>query len=200
MRKISFFAVSFSSMPDEQLILEIQKWKVDAFEELYERRHKKVYAYLWNFLNYNYDDTVSLTSDVFIKLYEYIKKNSLNNVKWFVYRLAHNLAIDWIRSNKSYSGLSLDQTYLKETLSYVDEHKHNIESFFKQKLFEKLLTYLDPQQREILYFAYQEKKSYQEIANILWTTKNSVWTLIFNAKKKLNDLAKHHWIYQELLS
>jgi len=77
------------------------------------------------------------------------------------------LAIDWIRSNKSYSGLSLDQTYLKETLSYVDEHKHNIESFFKQKLFEKLLTYLDPQQREILYFAYQEKKSYQEIANIL---------------------------------
>lgn len=200
MRKISFFAVSFSSMSDEQLVLETQKWKIDAFEELYERRHKKIYAYLWNFLNYNYDDTVSLTSDVFIKLYEYIKENSLNNVKWFVYRLAHNLAIDWIRSNKSYSSLSLDQAYLKETLSYVDEHKHSLDSFFKQKLFEKLITYLDPQQREILYFAYQEKKSYQEIANILWITKNSVWTLIFNAKKKLNDLAKHHWIYQELLS
>ncbi|MDD3263200.1 MAG: hypothetical protein PHR61_05180 [Candidatus Absconditabacteria bacterium] len=91
MRKISFFAVSFSSVSDEQLVLEIQKGKVDAFEELYERRHKKIYAYLWNFLNYNYDDTVSLTSDVFIKLYEYVKENSLNNVKGFIYRLAHNL-------------------------------------------------------------------------------------------------------------
>jgi RNA polymerase sigma-70 factor (ECF subfamily) len=200
MRKISFFAVSFSSMSDEQLVLEIQKWKVTAFEEIYERRHKKIYTYLWNFLNYNYDDTTSLTSDVFIKLYQYVKENSLNNVRWFVYRLAHNLAIDWIRSNKSYSSLSLDQTYLKETLWYVDQYKHELDSSFKQKLFEKLLTYLDAQQREILYLAYQEKKSYQEIADIIWITKNSVWTLIFNAKKKLNDLAKNHWVYQELLS
>jgi len=61
----------------------------------------------------------------------------------------------------------LDQTYLKDTLSYVDEHKNNLNSSFKQKLFEQLLTYLDAQQREILYLAYQEKKSYQEIADII---------------------------------
>ncbi len=200
MRKISFFVVSFSSMSDEQLVLEIQKWNNEAFEELYERRHKKIYTYLWNFLNYNYDDTVSLTTDVFIKFYEYLKENSLNNVKWFLYRLAHNLAIDWIRSKKSCLDISLDQSYLKETLSYIDEHKHNLEVSFKQKLFEKLLTYLEPQQREILYLNYQEKKSYKEIGDIFWLPKNSVWTLLFNAKKKLNDLAKKHWIHKTLLS
>lgn len=200
MRKISFFAASFSSLSDEQLVLDVQRWNVAAFEELYERRHKKIYAYLWNLLNYNYDDTVSLTSDVFIKLYEYIKIQSLTNVRWFIYRLAHNIAIDWIRANKTYSNVSLDQTYLKESLAYIDEHKHRLHSSFKQKIFEKMLTYLDLEQREILYLAYQEQKSYEEIADMLWTNKNSVWTTLFNAKKKLNELSILHWIRDELLS
>lgn len=200
MRKISFLAASFSSLSDEQLVLSVHEGNSAAFEELYERRHKKIYAYLWNLLNYNYDDTISLTSDVFIKLYEYIKVESLTNVKWFMYRLAHNLAIDWMRANKTYKDASLDQNYLKESLAYVDEHKHLIHSSFKQQLFEKLLTYLDSSQREILYLAYQEQKSYQEIADILWTNKNSVWTLVFNAKKKLNELSLLHWIHDELLS
>lgn len=199
MKKFSFFAAPFSSLSDEQLVLEVQRWTVAAFEELYERRHKKIYAYLWNLLNYNYDDTISLTSDVFIKLYEYIKDQSLTNVKWFVYRLAHNLAIDWIRANKTYSNISLDQNYLKESLAYIDDHKQRLQSSFKQQLFEKLLQYLDPQHREILYLVYQEQKSYQEIAEMLWTNKNSIWTVLFNAKKKLNELALLHWIQEELL-
>lgn len=200
MKKLSFFAAPFSSLSDEQLVLDIQGWNTAAFEELYERRHKKIYAYLWNLLNYNYDDTVSLTSDVFIKLYEYIKVQTLSNVRWFIYRLAHNLAIDWIRANKTHSDLSLDQPYLRESLAYIDEHKHRLHSSFKQKLFEKMVTYIEPQQREILYLAYQEQKSYEEIADILWMNKNSVWTLLFNAKKKLNELAKLHWIHDDLLS
>ncbi len=151
-------------------------------------------------MNYNYDDTVSLTSDVFIKLYEYIKKQPLVNVKGFVYRLAHNLAIDWIRSNKTHMDISLDQSYLQDSLAYVDEQKHRLDVSFKQELFEKLITYLDYQQREVLYLAYQENKSYQEIADVFWITKNTVWTLVFNAKKKLNELALLHWIRDELLS
>lgn len=200
MRKISFFTSSFSSLSDEQLVLLIQKWKTIAFEEIYERRHKKIYAYLRNLLNYNYDDTVSLTSDVFIKLYQYTKKEKITNLKWFIYRLAHNIAIDWIRAKKSHNDISLDQTFLQETLSYVDKHKKQIDTSFKQKIFEKLLTYLDVQYRDVLYLFYQEKKSYQEIADIIWTNKNSVWTIVFNAKKKINELAKIHWLHEHLLS
>lgn len=187
MKRFSFFATPFSSLSDEQLVLEVQWGTVAAFEELYERRHKKIYAYLWNLLNYNYDDTVSLTSDVFIKLYEYIKKHPLTNLKGFIYRLAHNLAVDWIRSNKTHVDISLDQTYLQESLAYLDEQKHRLQSSFKQKLFEKLITYLEYQQREILYLVYQENKSYQEIADMFWINKNSVWTLVFNAKKSLTN-------------
>lgn len=200
MRKISFFTYSFSSLSDEQLVFLIQEWKTTAFEEIYERRNKKIYAYLRNLLNYNYDDTVSLTSDVFIKLYQYIKKEKITNLRWFIYRLAHNIAIDWIRANKTHKDISLDQTYLQETLSYIDQHKHHLQVSFKQKLFERLLTYLDIQQRNVLYLFYQEKKTYQEIADIIWANKNSVWTIVFNAKKKLNELAKIHWLHEHLLS
>jgi DNA-directed RNA polymerase specialized sigma24 family protein len=63
--------------------------------------------------------------------------------------------------------VSLDQPYLKETLAYLDNHKQHFDDLFKQKLFEKIIQYLDVQQREILYLAYQDQKSYQEIADIL---------------------------------
>ena len=72
-----------------------------------------------------------------------------------------------MRAKKTYMETSLDQNYLQDSLAYVDLHKDRLQSSFKQKLFEQLITYLDLQQREILYLVYQEKKSYQEIASIL---------------------------------
>ena len=149
-------------------------------------------------LNYNYDDTVSLTSDVFIKFYEYIKHHDIENVKSILYRIAHNAAIDLMRTNQSQYEQSFDEEKIQHIPSKED-HKHEINVMFQEELFQKLLSLLDEQYREVLYLYYYEEKSYEDIADIFGTNKNSIGTLLFTAKKKLNELAEKYGRKNELV-
>ncbi|HCB52094.1 TPA: hypothetical protein DEP21_06065 [Patescibacteria group bacterium] len=180
------------------MVLATKRGDVSAFETLYERWHNKIYAYLWNLLNYNYDDTVSLTSDVFIKFYEYIKHHDIENVKSILYRIAHNAAIDLMRTNQSQYEQSFDEEKIQHIPSKED-HKHEINVMFQEELFQKLLSLLDEQYREVLYLYYYEEKSYEDIADIFGTNKNSIGTLLFTAKKKLNELAEKYGRKNELV-
>lgn len=195
---ISFFSSPWNDVSDEDLVFATRRGESSAFEVLYERRHKKIYAYLRTLLNYNYDDTVSLTSDVFIKFYEYIKSHDPESVKSLLYRIAHNAAIDRIRTKRSTSEQDFDEKKL-EYLEDGDDYKHHIETEFKEKLFQKLLSMLDSNQRDVLYLYYYEGKTYDEIAIILNSSKNSIGTLIFNAKKKLHELAEKQSLSDILL-
>jgi RNA polymerase sigma-70 factor, ECF subfamily len=105
--------------------LAVKQGEVSAFETLYERWHKKIYNYLWNLLNYNYDDTVSVTSDVFIKFYDYLQTHDadvVKNVKAILYRIAHNAAIDQMRAAHHEYEQTFDDQKM-EALPDDDDHK-----------------------------------------------------------------------------
>lgn len=121
MFNISLFSNPWSNQSDESLILATKSGNPSAFETLYERYHKKIYSYLRNLLNYNYDDTVSLTSDVFIKFYEYIKHHDITNVRGILYRIAHNTAIDWIKTDQTQREQLFDE---KKMEFMVDQYDH----------------------------------------------------------------------------
>jgi len=198
MFNISLFASSWAGKTDDLLVQATQNGDSSAFEAIYEKYHKQIYSYLRNMLNYNYDDTVSITSDVFIKFYEYVKKNKVTNTRSILYRIAHNAAVDWIRSNQT----QRDFAYIDKDMEFIadkNQIKDDVDIYFKNELLKDLLSKLDQEQREILYLYYQEWKSYEEISDILGKNKNTIWTLIFNAKKKLNNMAKNNWIEEWLL-
>lgn len=163
---ISFFSNPWAEKSDESLVLATKNGDSSAFEALYERRNKKIYNYLWNLLNYNKDDTLSVTSDAFIKFYQYIKTRDIDNVKSVLYRIAHNTAIDRMRTNQSQYEQAFDEKKLEQVPDF-DADKKSVNILFQQELFQSLLLRLDGQQREILYLYYQEEKSYDEIATIL---------------------------------
>jgi RNA polymerase sigma-70 factor (ECF subfamily) len=52
--------------------------------------------------------------------------------------------------------------------------------------------------RDVLYLYYFEEKSYEEIAEILESNKNSVGTMILKAKKALKEKIKDENIIREL--
>jgi RNA polymerase sigma factor (sigma-70 family) len=111
-----------------------------------------------------------VTSDVFIKLYEYIKKKEIHHLKPTLYRIAHTTAIDYLRVGQQ-NIVSLD-----EGLDIADTYsdKDMVNTKFKQHLLQSLLQQLDVQYREVLYLYYQESKSYEEIAQMLGLNKNTV--------------------------
>ena len=183
------FTNSLTHKSDEELAKLTRDWDKTAFEMIYERWKDKTYSYLRNLLNYNKTDTDTVATDTFIKLFEYIKKQPVENVKSLIYRIAHNTAIDHIRSKQSEN----INDFQDEKVEIIHDHhdtqkKENINSKYKQEIIQQFLSKLDTQSRDILYLYYQEEKSYDEIAIIHESNKNTVWTAIFNAKKKLQDM------------
>ena len=175
------------TLSDDEIVKKIKKWDSVAFEIIYDRYKNLLYNYIWTLLNFNSDEAGLVLSDVFIKAYEYIQQKNIDNLKSFLYRIAHNTAVDWIRVNQN-----KDTKIPKNTEEQKDQsddiEKWKIDIQYKKKLIEKYLSELDDKYRSVLYLLYYENKSYDEIAMIQQSNKNTIWTLVLQGKKKLKEL------------
>ena len=59
---------------------------------------------------------------------------------------------------------------------------------YKRNLLKTLLNRLEPKYKEVIILYYFEEKDYNEIAQIFWTTKNTVWSWLKRAKDKLKEI------------
>jgi len=189
MQKISFFKDAHA-LSDIEVIQQIRWWHTDAFELIYERYNKPLYNYIWTLLNFNTEEAGMVLSDVFIEAFTYIQNKDIDNLKSLLYRMAHNSSIDRIRKNENQK-----EWLPEETENYADHHdiqrKEKIDTGYKRKLMHTYLSKMDEKYRSVLYLVYYEDKSYDEIAIIQNSNKNSIGTLAFQGKKKLEDLMKH---------
>jgi RNA polymerase sigma-70 factor (ECF subfamily) len=76
--------------------------------------------------------------------------------------------------------------------------KEKINTQFKQEIMMWFLNQIEEKFRDVLYLYYYEEKSYDEIAEIIESNKNSVWTMILNGKKALKEKIKDKKILEEL--
>ncbi|MFZ2912404.1 MAG: RNA polymerase sigma factor [Candidatus Absconditicoccaceae bacterium] len=188
---------SLGKLNDEELSNRVKEGDNQAFEVLYDKYKDKIFSYVRNILNYNKDDATTVLSDVFIKVFEYIKSYEVKNFKTFIYRIAHNTAIDLIRTSKT--GIYTDEENAKlveDKQSMIE--KENLNTQFKQNIMIGFLSQIEEKFRNVLYLYYFEEKSYEEIAEIMESNKNSVGTMISNAKKILKEKIKDENIIREL--
>lgn len=169
---------------DSFYLEKIRDWKVDYFEYLYERYNKKIYNYLLNILNYNTEDANQLLWDVFIKVFQYIKDKEVNNFNAFIYRISHNIAIDYIKWNKSYNGEYLNEEYIWEYNDTTEE----INISYEKEILLKAIDKLDVNIKSVLLLHYFEWKDYNEINEITWISQKNIWNLIFKWKKRIKEL------------
>jgi RNA polymerase sigma-70 factor (ECF subfamily) len=139
---------------------------------IYDKWNKKIFLYLMTILNYNKEDANQILSDVFMALYEFNKINEVTNCKQFLYATAHNKAVDWIKKKSE----DYNQEMLKDNaIDNKDiENKNNLNLTFKQKLMQKYLNMLNSEEKDVVHLYYYEDKSYEEIAQIIGSNKNTV--------------------------
>ncbi len=188
MKKIFFLDKDWHSLSDTQIIKQIVGGNNSTFEVIYDRYNKTLYNYILTLLNFNSEEAGLVLSDVFIKAYEYIiKENNIDNLKSLLYRIAHNTSIDRIRKNQNQ-----DTVIPKELEKYSDpedkKQKEKVDTQYKIKLIKKYLMKLEERYRSVLYLLYYEGKSYDEIAEIQQSNKNSIGTLVLQWKKKLKEI------------
>ena len=192
MFKINLFDVSPDKLSDKDIIIKVHWWNHLLYANLYEKYKGKIYNYTVNLLAWNRDDADIVITDIFTKLREYIKDgkcNGVENVNAYIYRLAHNTAINFIKWKWSWTYQNIeDREWILTTNENPSDYTDNI---YKNEQLEKFMNILDPNSKSVVYMTYFEEKNYDEIAEILWSNKNTVWTILSRAKKKLKEMMEN---------
>jgi RNA polymerase sigma-70 factor (ECF subfamily) len=86
---------------DEDIIRQVREGKSHFFEQIVERYSDKMFKYLYYYFNFNGALAEDVVQGLFIKLWENLDKyDPGQKFSTWLYRLAHNYTIDWLRKNE----------------------------------------------------------------------------------------------------
>ena len=179
-----------SSFSDEKIIEKIKKWDKELFEEILKRYWDKMFRYAYYQFNLSKERAEEIVQEIFLKVWNNIDKFDINtNFNAWIYRLAHNLILD---------------TFKKKEVNFIEKDIQEINLSAKQEenkdyLLQALLWKLDGTKRELLILYYFEWKSYEEIAEIYNTNKNTVGSWINRIKKSLKEIVENDEKLKEAL-
>jgi RNA polymerase sigma-70 factor (ECF subfamily) len=174
-----------SSKTDEELVEAVCAGNKQLYEEIINRYQNKLHRYA-TYLTKDDQVGADVVQNAFIKAY--INLNSFNTPKKFsswIYRIAHNEAINILQKNKN-------QVQLNEQLDY-DSGQDLEEDFIKNEIIESTNNCLDqmPLKYKVpLSLYYLEEKSYEEISDILRLPTSTIGTHISRAKKIMKALCQ----------
>lgn len=168
----------------------LKKMDQSAFEELYDKNVDDIYRFIY-FKIGKKDEASDLSSLVFLKTWEYIKKNKISDkqtLRALVYKITRNVIVDYYRTRNP-ENLSLDDE--NNRIEVVDkEYDLEMEISIKDD-YEKLMIKikeLKNEYREILIMRFVNDLSLEEIASITGKKKINIRVLLHRAIKALRDM------------
>ncbi|MFK7779787.1 MAG: sigma-70 family RNA polymerase sigma factor [Candidatus Gracilibacteria bacterium] len=181
---------------DKEIVTVISSGDIDAFYCIVEKYEDKLLKYIFRITNIHLEDAENLLQEVFIKVYKNINDyNTDYQFSSWIYRITHNITIDFHRKNKDKINISLenDDSEYGNLIEIIDSGI-NIERDFKNKeLIKKIveiLNLLDMKYKDILVLKFLEGKNYDEISDILKIPTGTVATLINRGKKQFKQIAE----------
>lgn len=180
---------NLDGLTDEQLVLEIRSKNQELFRILVVRYQEKLIRYAIGIVG-SYDEAQDIVQTTFIKSFRNLKGfNIKKKFSSWIYRIAHNEAINHIKKNKKLVSLE------KSELERVADDKKSDEEIIDEKIFkEKIRAELDKlplHYREVLILYYFEQYSYAEISEILHMPTSTIGTKIRRAKKLFAKKINH---------
>ncbi|MCI0422744.1 MAG: sigma-70 family RNA polymerase sigma factor [Acidobacteria bacterium] len=154
--------------------------------EIFELLRDPVYRYLVGILG-NPTEAEDLLQEAFLRLYQCLCKGQpVSNIRAWVYRVAHNLAVDQQRKNShvdSFDPEAWDRVCARNG-DRVATAEQRVLDQERKALFQKALETLSPQERHCLNLK-AEGLLYREMAEILGLRVSTVATFVDRAIKKL---------------
>jgi len=177
-------------MSDEDIVEYVRTTDKESFSHIIDRYETRIMMYIKRLTN-NSSESEDLTQQTLVNVYKNLNSFKLDNkFSSWIYRIAHNITINWLKKKKA-------DVYLDDDSSYLQiASKLNIENDFTNTEagieINKALNKLPKKQKEPFILKYIEDKSYEEISYILRMPKNTVGTHIARAKKSLKkELEKY---------
>lgn len=161
---------NLTRLTDEQLVVAYADGNNQAFDTLLARHQKRVFAYIFNIVK-NREQADDLFQETFVKAITTIKQGRYTeNGKFSAWltRIAHNLIIDFYRSEKSAGVVSTDETD-SSLLNRREYSEDTIEDLIIDQQISsdvrRIMESLPESQREVLEMRFYRNMSFKEIAD-----------------------------------
>lgn len=162
-----------------------------AFRMLMERHHEGVLRLLKKRLGNN-ADAEDIAQQAFAKAFENIRSYSPKYAfSTWVYTIASNCCIDFVRKRKLGSTVSIDKLVEDENFNAQNAQPNPEESMIAEQdmaTTSLLLEKLKPQYRQVVELRYLKEYAYEEIAEELQIPIGTVKTILFRAKDLLSKI------------
>ncbi len=195
-------------MPDNaesELIARFKAGDLFVFNLITRMWYEKILSFLYRFLA-DIDESEDVCQKTFITAYS--RLNQLNENDKFapwLYRIAHNCALDHIRDRKngfgSKTGLRTDGT--DETADFPEtdpvDLEGRIDGIALRRLCERALTSIPDEQRVVIVMKLYQDLKFTEIAEILSIPVNTVKTRMYTGLRGLKESLNKNRFIEEIL-
>jgi len=178
---------------DKELLFRIVDGSFEAFNEFYEIYYIHLYNYILRLIK-NTSVSEEVLQEVFVSVWLGAKKFwNRSSVKTWVFRIAHNKSVSWLRKKRLLAPL-LDN---REPTYHAGEEKCTELDVDKRILADRIhsaLNKLSPKHRAVIELSFYYGFSYKEIAHIMKCPIGTVKSRMSYAIKYLKqDLNNENW-------
>ena len=173
-------------MGDEKRLLErAGEYDPVALGRIYDQYSVKIYNYIY----YRIGDVhvaEDLTAEVFLKVLEAVKASAgwKISLSGWLYRIAHNLVVDYFRRRHKRESLPLDERLMVAP----DNSAPSLERIFTQQRLRAAISRLTEDQQQVIILKFVEEMSNAEVAEILGKTEGAVKALQHRALVALRQI------------
>jgi RNA polymerase sigma-70 factor (ECF subfamily) len=180
---------------DEALVRRTQNGDSSAFDVLVGRYKERLYATVYHMTS-NHEDANDLVQDTFIKAYKSLRSfRGQSSFYTWVYRIAVNRTINFIKRRKNRNQYSLDNMEssiqtdpdLVELMSHVTPRREVALTELQQKLNEALQHLSEPH-RAVVAMHDIQGMTHADIARVMKCSEGTVRSRLFYARQQLQGL------------
>lgn len=160
----------------------------ETFGLFYDMYIDRIYRFVYFKVSVQ-EDVEDITSEVFLKFWEYLRNNSqVKNINALVYSIARNLIIDYYRKKARKDIATEDEILQNVEDEKSQKMKRQVDAKLELQKIEGLLAKLKNEYREVVLLRFVEEYSIKEISLIMNKSVGATKVLLHRALKRLREM------------
>lgn len=178
-------------LSDGEIIAGTVAGRLDGFEELVRRYQRPITGYVFRMVG-EYESALDVTQEVFIKVYNSLHKYSSEyKFSTWLYRIAHNAAVDHLRRNsitpQSLEAENADGSFQIQIESRASSPEQDRERSEWRTEIDSVVRTLPPAYRDLIMLRHGRDLSYDEIAEVTGLPLGTVKNRLFRAREMMRE-------------
>ena len=173
-------------------MLSAQDGDSSAFGAIYDVLADQIYRYI--FYRVKNDEVEDLVEIVFLRAWEHIgkyKRGTFSFSSW-LFRIAHNLVIDYYRGQEKPLNLEEDMEETLEDTTRERQPRHRMESKLNNEILKAALESLSKPYHDLIVLKFVNDLENGEIGKILGKNETAIRVMQFRALKELKKILSYY--------